>query len=787
MGCRLGCCLLLCFGITVSLAGPIVAQESLQRVGLSGESPGTAKRLAAADQLAAAGKWTEALDDYLRLLAESGDDLVPFGPRHSVSTRRLCHLRLAALPAATLQLYRERVDPALRQRWEQAQSARDVPALRLLVANAFCSRHADQAVDLLGNCAWERGASAEARFWWSLLALPAAAKNRREPSVLLYPDPEVDVARVRAKQILAQLLQGDRHGAEEEWHAFQALHPRAGGWLAGQEGNYAAVLGKLLRQPEHLASLGDSTWATFAGNPSRTGAVAQAPSPIVWELPPWQVPWEILPIKRRPSDSKTLTATAANQRLAIHPLIVDGQVLVADAQRVLAYDLVSGRLNGRFDLPPESRSGPLTLEFPPALAEEPQFTLTAYGGCVYARLGGEAVGTHRQGKDTVCDDSYLFCLDLRCTVDGKLQPRWQVKAQERKTVLAMFEGAPVVQEGRVYIARISLAEGRESTAIDCYQAVTGTRLWRQTVCEVRHPRRRTPRRRHYLLTLAGPNIVYCSHTGAIVAVDALTGSHVWAARYPSYVPDAGEEMPTLRALAPCVWAENCVYAAPADYDRILALDAASGRLLWESAPVQVVDLLGVAEGKLLFTSSSQPRGLRALDMGSGAALRAWVQPDDGQSDLPPLGRGFVAGHQVFWPTFYGLRVLDLENAQPVLVEHQPLGNLAVGEGCVAVADADKLRVYVAPARQLERREKEAAAYPRSAVDRYWLALAETDAGLADRALKRFAQAEQLAAPEDLCNGRSLREPARHQRQQLLAPRQSAARRAGSLVGPHQSH
>ena len=98
----------LLFLVCLAVAPQTQAQAPAGRITLPGESAGTGRRLAAADQLAAAGQWTEALDEYQHVLDEAGDDLVPLDARHSIEARRLCHLRLAAMPAGPLRLYRSR-------------------------------------------------------------------------------------------------------------------------------------------------------------------------------------------------------------------------------------------------------------------------------------------------------------------------------------------------------------------------------------------------------------------------------------------------------------------------------------------------------------------------------------------------------------------------------------------------------------------------------------------------------------------------------------------------------
>src|SRR5258708_4767326 len=113
--------------------------------------------------------------------------------------------------------------------------------------------------------------------------------------------------------------------------------------------------------------------------------------------------------------------------------------------------------------------------------------------------------------------------------------RWLATPDETKRG-AVFEGAPIVQDGRVYIAATRVEGGQTITAIHCYPAdAEGTprALWRRDVSSTQELRGNEHRLRHHLLTLAGSCVVYCSHSGAIVALDADTGRNVWAVRYPT--------------------------------------------------------------------------------------------------------------------------------------------------------------------------------------------------------------------------------------------------------------
>src|SRR5262249_39648064 len=155
---------------------------------------------------------------------------------------------------------------------------------------------------------------------------------------------------------------------------------------------------------------------------------------------------------------------------------------------------------------------------------------------------------------------------------------------------------PLVHDGRVYIVHSRFESDRTVSAIVCYPMDRGKELWRREVCDTKtapvHSLEER-RLRHYLLTLAGGNVVYCSHSGAIVAVDAATGKRAWAVRYPSRGLETEDGDPSPRDLAPCVYAEGRVYAAPLDTNRLFCLDADTGKTLWERDGIEVVHLLGV--------------------------------------------------------------------------------------------------------------------------------------------------------------------------------------------------
>ncbi|MCI0463910.1 MAG: PQQ-binding-like beta-propeller repeat protein [Gemmataceae bacterium] len=693
--------------------------EQLRRVRLAGEVRENVAPLAAADRLVSRQQHAQAIEEYQRLLLEGGDDLVPEttlpdrsrSTRRSVQLNRLCHVRIAAFPPAALKLYRARAEP-LAERWlRQATVQHDGRLLRRIVDEAFCTHAAEKALDLLGDLAFEKGHFLEARHWWSLIAPPLSDSelSPNEPGRLVVPDPQLDPARVRAKQIVALIFEGDVPQAHAELRTFQARHGQAAGRLAGRTGNYAATLEGLLGQRQAgPLSPEEQDWPTFGGRPARHRLLTDALAERLWtDGPAWRVRLEAPEAEGEPAgagrnEPRSLTA----RRLAFHPVIAGARVLVADARYVTAYHLHTGRRLFRYDLTPPCPSQVgggkgggegLSLKLP----AEPDvgYTLSVADGRVYARLGAPIIAPPIPGKpDSQGSQSYLVCLDL-----DSGRERWVVPAprgKERERVV--FEGAPLIHGGRAYLALSTLVTGWTRTEIVCHDALTGALRWRREVCEVPLGEGEPPRRRHHLLTLAGAAVVYCSHSGAVVAVDALTGKRLWGVRYPSQEALTAEGG-SPRALAPCLAVDRRLFVAPLDSDRILCLDVDTGRTLWEREGTQVAHLLGVSQGRLIFTTA---RGVRALDVATGSDEGGWTQPVVGS--LGSFGRGLLVGGRVLWPTQdvqLPLRLLSQEDGgqgrgaeaiDPTRLRRLRPGNMAFGGGCLVVADTEELVGYVPP-------------------------------------------------------------------------------------------
>ncbi|HWY85847.1 MAG TPA: PQQ-binding-like beta-propeller repeat protein, partial [Gemmataceae bacterium] len=502
-------------------------------------------------------KWEQLLEDYQKLIDEAGDALVPMRPAQSsssvpsssVQVRRLVHRRIAALPPTVLKRYRQNVDGHAQKLLEEGKNQRSPAPLRRLVDESFCSRFTDQALDLLGDLAFEQGNFEDALAWWRLLALPPGEAASPPPDCLLFPDSTLDSARIRAKEVLAYAFMDQAGRARRELAAFREFHPQARGALAGGEGLYASILeGWIERLAGHGIKSNQEPWTTFAGNPARNRALAVCPPARLWvDGPTWRVRLPAVP-PGAAADQPPRADPAG--RLAWHPLVVDSQVLIGDSRSVTGYQLSTGRQLFRFVLkdagPDDNKAG------------DGRYTLTAWNKHVFARMGRQNLGP-KAGEEKEDLPSVLVCLKLAGAKPGALH--WRISATRPDNGPAFFEGAPLAADGRVFSA-VSWVVGLEThTALACCDAETGQRRWCQEVCaspEFEEPlegrlaegRPAEPRKRQHLLTLGGGTLYYCSQAGAVVAVDPWSGQCVWGTRYVSRGPKTEQGFPSPRDLAP---------------------------------------------------------------------------------------------------------------------------------------------------------------------------------------------------------------------------------------------
>ncbi len=766
---------LLLFVLAVPMFLAPVRAEDRSSLTIKGESRALAKRFAEAHTELAGGDKSQAIERLQSILANSGNDLVPVSASRSVSASRLCQVQLAGLSVEGLRLYRQRYENQAVKKLQTAMAERDRAALRRLVEEAFCTRAAEKAIDRLGDLAFERGRFDEAEEWWRLLTpLPDPSRdNTTRGSALVYPDPSLDPARLQAKQLLARLFSdpnskgrtGKTDRQDGEWLAvledYRRRHAKAEGTLCGRKGKYIETLLALAEERQKTGVSDRDDWTTFGGDPSR-GKLVPASQDILDRLsalcregPTWT-----FDLQRRTRQDQAEFSPAVNaaqaRTLAFHPVVVGHRIFVADARRVTAYDARSGQSEQWYDAARLNGGVNPNVDLP--AHADLRYTLTAANDRLYARLGAQDIGRETpmpmrlgfEPKPARENETLLACFGI--SPDDKTEHfRWSDRGIVHAN--AFFEGAPLVSGGRVWIASTRYQENRCIRAIQCYADGDASKppLWQRDLCESGEAKLGDSRFRHELLTLAGTQLVYCTHDGAVIALDAATGRTNWAVRYPRRTLD--REEPELKDLAPVLYAAGRFYVAPADSDSLLCLDPATGCTLWELEPLRVVHLLGVGQGQLIFTT---PGGIRGVRADTGAP--SWTVPEIGGisllDGLTPSGRGLLIGDLVLFPTVrprhdsgpnletivYALRQRDGRPADsPAALHRLPSGNIAYANGILVVADRRTLSVFAPPRLLLSERRAAVRHDPNSAEALLDLAKAEGDAGQDNAALRTLRQ------------------------------------------------
>jgi len=615
-----------------------------------------------------------------------GDSIVPVETGRYLNTAAACHLLLAALPPEGLAIYRQRVDPQARDLFREGQERLDERPLQRIVTNLLCSSYGDDALWLLGELAFERGAFDQARQHWELLVPPVTNpdSDMLSPSRhLTFPDPQFAPAEVRFRLILCSLFERDAVRAERELAVFERLHAGELTTVAGTKTGMVDWLRRELQtlQREAIARAG------------RVSSDVEVPdlAAVLWS--------RTLPENRFLGPSLRLT-TGGSRPLATYPLVHEDTVFVAGSDSIFAFDLRSGQpkwsANG-------SDSGEIftnTLDRPwrphMPLAGVAAYTMTLSDGRLYARTGPPLLRRSRNEGNAF---SEIIGLDIASrqgelvfhVTSNVLDP----DAESPEATNWTFEGTPVVADGRVY-ASLRQGSPEDQVFAVCFDAETSRLNWSRRVCSsLRNIPDHFNETGHRQLTLADGRLFLATDSGAIAALEARTGRLLWIVTYPGLAEETPAEMsdPRRHGLSVCLHHQGVVYAAPADSSQLFALDAATGEAVWvQPAPERILHLLGVAEGRLIVCGAS----LWALNAQNGEL--AWPERRVGFNDAGSagFGRGVLTSRHVYWPLHDGLLQVDHRTGQIVdrieLREAfgQTGGHLLIANGILLIAQTDRL-------------------------------------------------------------------------------------------------
>jgi outer membrane protein assembly factor BamB len=701
------------------------------------------------------GQWDEAVETLRQLMDDSGDRLIAITDRRYIPLREYCQVQLASLPPEALELYRGRVDPQARKWYEEAVARRDAALLRQIVERHFASRWGDDALFTLGEMELEQGDPAAARACWEPLieappvAIPAELYNKVRGTLadgsdqaqwldhwyrleetggnpvyllhrgegpsdeesarlvrfwkshglpftrLAYPETELPLADIRARLVLASVLEGSRARAERELAAFTHIHADAKGRMGGKQVNYAKYLGdQLAASAEWTAPVVGADWPTFGGGTTRNNV-------LPWTIDVGGLKW------RLPLDKVTVTdntvplsfgfrprrvAEDNNALLSYHPLVVGDKLLLNNQDQVFVFNTTTGR--GYWPTSGDRPEGEIYVDKREQFDRQhsrfstlgvPRYTLTVDGDRLYARMGLPVTSVTADAPPRG-NAGYLLCLDL--AAQGRVQ--WKAQPEDDKWA---FEGTPLADGDNVYVA-MRRSDVRPQGHVACFDAQTGEMRWRRFVCAAETPAHgQVDECTHNLLTLHRGTLYYNTNLGGIAALDAGTGHVRWLSLYRR--AEGGDlNRPAghlYRDLTPCVYHAGRIYAAPADTECVLALDADTGELVWDSRhPDDAVHVLGVSGDKLVLSGDR----LWMIEIESGRAVLMW--PDENNPSPKGHGRGILLGDYVYWPTREQIHVFSVSARRAV---QQPIdlvqrgatgGNLLVTDGCLLVAGAADL-------------------------------------------------------------------------------------------------
>lgn len=595
------------------------------------------KRLASIEDFLAEKQWDSVATLLRQTQTEKPDKLVSIAPGWYVSVPRFCQCQAALLPAPALAAYRRQMDATAKkwlddaERLSVADPSRQRATWLRVVRQAFASSSADEALMRLAEHSFEQADYAAARTYWEML-LPAAGSLRSAAGLglLRHPDPSRDAAQIRAQLILCSLFERDEARADRELAAFRKLHDNATGRLAGREGSLSELL--------------TSMAAVLRTNHSSSPRLSI-------DRPQWSV---------------ELPNASVDDDGEIIPVVVGETLFVTNGEAVFAFEAASGRPKWS---EPSAAGDPraaiihaLADPIAPKLPVEsrPRHSLSVRDDRLYARLGTPITG---RAKHETNSHSELVGLDIG-TGEGKLV--WRVAAEEidpldplSATSPWCFEGAPVADSQRVFaVLRRSLPQ--EQLNVACFDADTARLLWNRKVgVTVASTQEAVNSTSALQLTTAEDSVFLSTDAGAIAALDTHDGAIRWVRTYES---DAvlSSHRGQHDGNTPPVYHAGVLYVAPLDSDRLLAIHAESGLLLWQRVwPDPIQQVLGVARDTLIV----QGRSLWGVSLATGEPAwphrRVGVDDPEGSS----FGRGALIGDEVWWPSRDELIVVDAKTGR----------------------------------------------------------------------------------------------------------------------------
>lgn len=598
--------------------------------------------------------WTQGLEILERTVERFPDVMVPLGNRRYVSVSAYRNLVVAALPAEGLAAYRQRVDDEAELWLKAARKFRDPKPLRSILRKAFASSQGDEALELLGNLAWDEGRFETARHDWEQI-LPPPKTDETNPNVirLFYPDSNLNLPEIRARCILCSMMLSDWKRVALELESFRKNHSQATGYLAGSEGNLILKLESLAKriQSQKLSSTFDEN-DTFAGNPARNRTYS-------FHDEMKTASWSKSFLVQQSQTKEKLDSPFQGRRPINFPVVHRKNIFLCDDYRIGAIDLQTGKPSwGNGNGKDPGNNNAVIYESPQYrgnakpdsnISGSPLRTMTISNGKLYARMGNPI--THWNSSEFRVKPSSIVCLDIERGEGRLLWSRSSIDFAGKST----FVGSPLVVAGKVILV-LQQSHPQKQTHIVCLDSLNGQTCWkRKTYSSISSGDSERNRIEPNFLTYGNGRLFLSTERGGLIAIDAENGKKDWILSYRR----TGEKQPKDRAnnsiVKPPLFFRERVYIAPSDSDSVFCIEASSGILIWKRRISDRIEhLLGVNESGLIVSG----KRLWCLDGESGKLI--WHGPIFSDPLGYGFGRGFLTEMNVFWPTRNRIFTFDLQ-------------------------------------------------------------------------------------------------------------------------------
>ncbi len=692
--------------------------------------------------------YEEAVDQIRTLMEEDGETLVEapidaataqLGFRRYWPARRLLQMRLLAWHGSSpplLEHYRAQVDSTARAYLREAHTQRDPRRLELIVRRYLASSVGAQACWKLGEAALQQGRFLTALQAWEKLE-PAARTPGGQPAWLALERLEEDQLRealvslqeqpadkrlwsvlaespyaashVRGRLALRALIAGQTRAAHMWARATEVTNPSPPETVFGREAPWSEHLKRWLTDAATWPRDYQRSWPTFGGSAQRAAHLPE----IDWT---GQLLWvEPLPrlSLRRSVGRETTVPVGGNWELptSYFPVAFHENVWWMDIRGWHRRPLLGTRRSTMTASGSEEQAAESQLVWElPGQWKQALENASLYEGIPQFELAVDETFVAGTSRDVGFAEN-----DARLIDRGSALTVWNVRADRLHWTRAaeegwFFSGPPLIDGGRIFAVQRRQSRLQASWRIVAFDLSNGRPLWRQEIGRSRDsqsPWLWTADR----LTLIEDYLCLVTHAGIVVCLDSRDGTFRWVLEYPRQAPPAARPDAVLprhifRRGTPAMTCGELLLVAPADSDRLFAVDLLEGTLVWATAPGVASDvrhLLGVVGDHAIVSGDR----LYWLEWTTGRVRRAF--PEGGSNEegegLPHprgVGRGLIAGNTIWWPTAERIWRFDGESPQmqadPIELRLWGLsgGNLLWHGGILMLASGDRLAAFAAP-------------------------------------------------------------------------------------------